>query len=88
MKPPLKTSVLFLLVGVVIGALLMRAVTPIAAYRSVITNLHFLIREGDAASAAAAFESCVSYGGNSYLSHSELIELDQALRQASIKHVE
>ena len=88
MKPPAKSSVLFLLLGVMIGALLMRVATPTTAYRSVIASLHFLIQEGDAASARAAFERCVPYGGTSYLSRSQLTDLDQALHDAAIKHVE
>jgi hypothetical protein len=93
MKPAAKSSLLFLLIGVLIGALLMRVATsqtPTTAYRSVIASLHFLLREGDAASARAAFDSCVPsfFDGESYLSPSELTSLDQALRQAATKHVE
>jgi hypothetical protein len=88
MKPPTRSNVFFLLLGVMIGALLMRVATPTTAYRSVIASLHFLVREGDAASARAAFDRCVPYGGKSYLSRSELTDLDRALQDAARKHVE
>jgi hypothetical protein len=89
MKPPPKSSILFLLLGMMIGALLMQAATPTTLYKSVILNLQFLLREGDGASATAALDRCVvSYGGESYLSRAELTELDRALRGAATKHVE
>ena len=87
MRIGLKSAVVLFLAGLAYGIVLMWAATPVATYRSVIGNLHFLLREGDAASAERALERCVPFGEKTYLTRSQLADLDKALIAASIEHV-
>jgi len=87
-----KSAVVGFLIGVVVGAGLMflyhAAFTPTDTYRSVVGHLHFLIREGDAASARAALERHVPFYVEQDMSTSQWRALQRDLQDASRKHVE
>ena len=92
MKAVPKSALVALFVGMAIGAGLMfayhSATAPTSTYRAVIGHLHFLIREGDAASALAALDDHLPFYLEQDIRPSQLRALERALQEASEKHVE